>query len=77
MADASSSKIVPSDINLEKYMKLPESEIYLDPRPRIKNIVRELEEEHGWSWPPQPPKDFEKVTNVTIYSNLCPFLAVL
>lgn len=49
------------DINLSKYVKLPEAEIYFDPRPRIRNIVRELEEDHQWTWPPQSPQDFEKV----------------
>jgi hypothetical protein len=48
-------------IDLDKYSDVPLNKIYLDPRPRIRNIVKELEEEHQWSWPPQPPKDYEKV----------------
>jgi len=54
-------QVQEEDFNLDKYVDRPLDQIYLDPRPRIKNIVKELEEEHQWTWPPQPPKDFEKV----------------
>jgi len=49
------------EINLDKYLEIPVDQIHLDPCPRIRNVVQELEEEHEWAWPPLPPKDFEKV----------------
>lgn len=54
---------IPKDLNLERYLKYPDAEVYYDPRPRIRNIVKELQDEHGWSWPPEPPKDWDKVHN--------------